>query len=51
MGSTTKKWYINLNEVQVSTSPEGDPTQVTGPTVRWASPTGITGVIPNGSYG
>lgn len=50
-GATTRRWYINVNGVVVDASPDGTPTTVTGPTVRWGSPTGPVGSIPVGTYG
>ncbi|GAA4086019.1 right-handed parallel beta-helix repeat-containing protein [Nonomuraea soli] len=50
-GTTTSRWYVHLNGVVVDPSPDGTPTTVAGPTVRWGSPTGAVGVIPVGTYG
>ncbi|HEX6681175.1 MAG TPA: right-handed parallel beta-helix repeat-containing protein [Candidatus Limnocylindrales bacterium] len=52
MGTTTNRYYINLNDVVVDASPNGVPTTVSGPKVRWGNPTtGLTGTIPVGPYG
>lgn len=52
MGTTTNRYYINLNDVVVEASPDGTPTTVTGPKVRWGNPTtGLIGTIPVGTYG
>jgi hypothetical protein len=51
MGTTANRWYIHLNDVTVVASPDGTPTTVTGPTVRWGSTTGPIGTISAGTYG
>ncbi|MEV0273509.1 hypothetical protein AB0H43_32470 [Hamadaea sp. NPDC050747] len=44
--------YIHLNDIVVEASPDGVPTTVTGPSVRWGNPlNGLTGTIPVGTYG
>ncbi|NUT01987.1 MAG: hypothetical protein HOV76_00785 [Hamadaea sp.] len=48
----TNHYCINLNDIVVEGSPDGVPTTVTGPSVRWGNPlTGLTGTIPVGTYG
>lgn len=52
MGGTANRYYLNLNDIVVDASPDGIPTTVTGPAVRWGNPTtGLTGTIPVGTYG